>query len=306
MMSEDVWFLLLSQFGVTGLVGIGGVYYLTKNFLPTYLKEKGKNLATKEDIEEITNKVEGIKTQYANGLEELKSTLQAENSRVEREKILKKEIYMQVAESISKMHGACGSLANLDTTRQDVEAINSKEASVVAKAQVIGSIKIVKAASNFLFASSKASMDLGVIRQPLLDRKTVIEQYLEQQRISSSEISKYTDMLKELDLTGKLDQRSLNKLDKHTRLAQKNIDDLSTKIKELVEIQKQEYIEYLRRCRQYFFDISTMIVPFILAVREELDLDTEKVELERIFQNLNTHGQDYVEQFHSDVYEKSK
>ncbi|MDN5053833.1 hypothetical protein [Aliarcobacter butzleri] len=32
--------------------------------ITSYLKEKGKNLATKEDIEEITNKVESIKQEY--------------------------------------------------------------------------------------------------------------------------------------------------------------------------------------------------------------------------------------------------
>lgn len=34
-------------------------------FLSAYFSEKGKNLATKEDIELITSKIEGIKSQYA-------------------------------------------------------------------------------------------------------------------------------------------------------------------------------------------------------------------------------------------------
>ena len=40
-----------------------------KKYLPTYFQEKGKNLATKEDIKEITDKVESVKTDYARQLE---------------------------------------------------------------------------------------------------------------------------------------------------------------------------------------------------------------------------------------------
>lgn len=53
---------LLSAAAIGGVVesSIIGVI-----LLPGYLGEKGKNLATKEDIEHITDKIEAIKTQYA-------------------------------------------------------------------------------------------------------------------------------------------------------------------------------------------------------------------------------------------------
>lgn len=41
----------------------------TKNYLPSYMEEKGKNLATKEDIEEITRKTEGIQQEFREGFE---------------------------------------------------------------------------------------------------------------------------------------------------------------------------------------------------------------------------------------------
>lgn len=48
-------------------------YLIIKHFLTSYLNEKGKNLATSEDIERITTKVEGIRTQYSSLVEELKA-----------------------------------------------------------------------------------------------------------------------------------------------------------------------------------------------------------------------------------------
>jgi hypothetical protein len=52
-------------FGVGGIVAGGIVFYLLKSFIPSYISEKGKNLATREDIAKITNEIEGVKSQYA-------------------------------------------------------------------------------------------------------------------------------------------------------------------------------------------------------------------------------------------------
>ncbi|WP_282937570.1 hypothetical protein [Paenibacillus sp. RC67] len=46
-----------------------------KNYLPSYMNEKGKNLATKEDIQEITDKVESTKFVYNSQLETFKTDL---------------------------------------------------------------------------------------------------------------------------------------------------------------------------------------------------------------------------------------
>jgi hypothetical protein len=45
-------------------------------FLPAYITKKGENLATREDIEGITKKVEEIKAEFARNIELLKTDLQ--------------------------------------------------------------------------------------------------------------------------------------------------------------------------------------------------------------------------------------
>ena len=40
-------------------------------YLRSYLKKKGENLATKEDVELITDKVEGVRSEYAERLKKL-------------------------------------------------------------------------------------------------------------------------------------------------------------------------------------------------------------------------------------------
>jgi hypothetical protein len=44
------------------LIALIIAYFMVKNLLPTYFSEKGKNIATKEDIEEITEKVKTVES----------------------------------------------------------------------------------------------------------------------------------------------------------------------------------------------------------------------------------------------------
>lgn len=69
-MSPDIaWTLISLLFGL-----------ILGNFLPKYLSKKGENLATKEDISEITDKIESVKHEYANDLESVKAELSAKLS----------------------------------------------------------------------------------------------------------------------------------------------------------------------------------------------------------------------------------
>lgn len=52
-----------------------GVVTLLVWYIASYTKEKGKNLATREDIHEITRQIESAKVEYAKDLEGLKSQL---------------------------------------------------------------------------------------------------------------------------------------------------------------------------------------------------------------------------------------
>ncbi len=69
-------------------------------FLASYLKAKGKNIATSEDIKEITDKIESAKTEYAKELEGIKSQLStkfhAETVRFEKEFQVLEEVWSRL------------------------------------------------------------------------------------------------------------------------------------------------------------------------------------------------------------------
>ena len=80
--------LSIINFVVIGILTLYG-----KNYLTSYFAEKGKNLASKEDLNLITDTVEKIKTQYLIDLERLKSTLQAESTFLQK----RRQVYEDMA-----------------------------------------------------------------------------------------------------------------------------------------------------------------------------------------------------------------
>jgi|SRR3989339_1382546 len=72
---------------IVGLLVIG---LFAKKYLPSYLQQKGLNLATKEDIKEITEKIESVKTQYMKVIVELSAELSIRNE--QKLRVLEKEM----------------------------------------------------------------------------------------------------------------------------------------------------------------------------------------------------------------------
>jgi hypothetical protein len=70
---NDFWTTYLFPF--LTVVGMIILYFTVNNLLPSYFNEKGKNLATKDDIEKITQLVESVKYAFAKETEKLKANL---------------------------------------------------------------------------------------------------------------------------------------------------------------------------------------------------------------------------------------
>ncbi|CAA0121018.1 Uncharacterised protein [BD1-7 clade bacterium] len=127
------------------LVGIACIF-LFRKYLLSYSSEKAKNLATKEDIGEITNSIEGVKLDYAHKLEatkaELSSQINTHGFRYEKEF----EVLEMLADSLVDLRNAA---LNLRPVFEFVDKSKSKD-----------EIKIEK-----LVEFDKARRDLFFIRE---------------------------------------------------------------------------------------------------------------------------------------------
>ena len=94
--------LILSIASLVGLVAAG---LLLRGFLPSYVAEKGKNAASKEDLTHLTELVERVKAQHGADMERLKAELLAEGQIAER----RRKVYEETCASLSifvQGHGA--------------------------------------------------------------------------------------------------------------------------------------------------------------------------------------------------------
>lgn len=87
-------------------VSIVIVGLLVKTYLPGYIGEKAKNLATKEDIADITKKIEQVKVEYAKQLELYKSDIWQTQQRylqMQEEAKLKVEVFKKAVTDAAKI-----------------------------------------------------------------------------------------------------------------------------------------------------------------------------------------------------------
>jgi hypothetical protein len=84
---------VLAAYGIGGAVAGGVAYLFLRSYLSPYLGEKAKNLATKEDIADITHGVEAIKTQYTLVVEQLRGQQQLRMAAVDRRLQAHQEAY---------------------------------------------------------------------------------------------------------------------------------------------------------------------------------------------------------------------
>ncbi|EMN7358641.1 hypothetical protein WB890_004374 [Vibrio parahaemolyticus] len=111
------------------LVAIGCLF-LFRKVLFSYSNEKGKNIATKEDIGDITQKIENVKIDYATQLEETKAALMSRISthsyRFEKEY----EVLSQLTECLVELRSATLQLRPLfdqvDINEPEVERKNKR------------------------------------------------------------------------------------------------------------------------------------------------------------------------------------
>jgi hypothetical protein len=112
---------VLAVLQVIALLGITALAILFKHYLPGYATEKGKNLATKEDVSEITSRIEEVKAAYARDLEALRaavhSRLGIHQFRYEREF----EILLPLSEKLVELRDATLAL------RPETEYVNPEE-----------------------------------------------------------------------------------------------------------------------------------------------------------------------------------
>lgn len=264
---------LIGSFGVGAIIGGGTIYYFIKLYIPAYLSEKGKNLATKEDIGAITDEVESVKLGYAEILEEVKVSNQLKLSAVDREQNIKKEVYMDAVEAITISQNMVASFSNLNISEEKITSEFSEQAGKIAKVQIVGSKETVQVVTVFMGEIGTAILHLMLERMALINRKNDIQISEGLRNKYQSEVDRYLSIMKNLNLAGNQDQGTWDYVNKSFKFECEQRDKHNKEIDELWSIQNKEHIVYVRKCMATFFEISNLLPQAVLSVRSELGLE---------------------------------
>lgn len=264
---------ITGSFGIGAILSGGILYYFIKSYIPAYLSEKGKNLATKEDVRAITEEVEAVKSGYAEILEEVKVSNQLKVSAIEREQNIKKDVYMDAVEAITKSQNMIASFSNLNISEEKITSEFSEQAGKIAKVQIVGTKETVQAVTVFMGEIGTATLHLMLERVALMNRKSDIKISVDFRDRYQSEVDRYLSIMKNMNLAGNQDQGTWESVNKSFEFECEQRDKHNKEIDELLAIQNREHILYVRLCMAIFLEISKHLPQVVLSVRNELGLE---------------------------------
>jgi len=283
---------------------VGGVVSLfIKSYFPKYLNEKAKNLATKEDIKEITQQVESVKSIYAQILEEKKSNFQLKFAAIEREKNIKKEVYLDAVEAITHNQNMISHFCNLSLSNDEITSCLSNNAGKIAKVQIVGSSKTVKAVNEFMAAVGAETMSLLLNRSKLVVRINEIKTFENLQEQAGKEIDRNIELMKAMHIEGNYDSLLWEKIRSNNEFEKENFDKYRTKISGLWALQTHEHLQYTKECMEKSFLILRLIPATVLAVRSELDLEISSDDYMEIFNDNLDKGEKIFSDFFNEIEE---
>ncbi len=288
---------MFGSFGIGAIVGAGFLFFILKSFLPSYFSEKAKNLATKEDIGQITSEVEKVKSGYAEMLEEVKSNHQLRLASIEREKLLKKEVYLDSVEALSKYQGALAVMSNLDIPSQVIADAFSASAAQIAKMNMVGTEKTVRSLTNFTGEVGAAYMSLFLERGGLISRKSHIEFLETYNKKHNDEIERCLTIMKNMNLEGITDNGAWDRVNKAFENECKSRDQFVSEININWAVQNEEHLKFTERCMSEFFRVNDLTPHLLLSVRDELELELNETEYLEIHSESTKKGKEVFESF---------
>jgi len=295
--------ILITILQIIALLGIGFLAMFKKNYFPKYLEVKAKNIATKEDIEEITDKVESVKTDYAKVIEEIKSNNQLKLSEIEREKNIRKEVYLQAVESLTRYLNTIANLPNININEQDITRRITDDSGVIAKVQIVGSESTVKSVTEIMGNIGATILELILERGSLVQRKNHIDILDNLRSKSQSEIERYISIMKNMNLEGNHTNNPLvwKPLNDNIEFETKQRDQFQAEIDDLWVTQNSEQLSFTKKCMDKYFEISLLIPNAVISVREDLGLPISNEAYLEIFNKNIKHGKHVLEEFYEKV-----
>lgn len=179
---------------------------------------------------------------------------------------------MQAVEALTRIHNVIATLPNLNIDDQKVAAEIANDSGLIAKVQIVGSERTVKAVITIMASIGTAILELTLERGVLVARKNTIELLGGFRSKAQNEIERYISIMKNLNLEGNQDNRLWDTIEKQLKFETQERDRYGKEVADLWNVQNREHLQFTKNCMRRFFEISALLPDAVLAVREELNL----------------------------------
>jgi hypothetical protein len=194
----------------------------------------------------------------------------------EREMALRRDVYLAAAEAISKGQNILTRLIELNVSDQELGAEFIRDSAAIAKIQVVGTNSTVQAVSAFSQELGAAYLELLLKRVPLIERKNEIELLTKFINRSQTELDRYINLMKQLNLEGNVDRRVWEVIENNVEYEQEQQAQHTEKQQKLWAKQNPEHLQFAELCFGRFMAVSKLIPPTVFAAREELELPIDR------------------------------
>ncbi len=228
------------------IVIVGSLLFFGKRFFSGYIDQKSKNLATKEDIGEITTIVEKVRAEHAEKLEEIKKDNSILISKSDKHLELKISIYTDALEAFSLVNGSIVKLSNLKFDEFEFAKLLDDIGAKLSRIQAVCSSNTFRSTLKIMTTFNRASLLLFTERMQLLQQKGELDELLE--RLNNSDVTE-KEQQEFLDLNQSFLQNSLS---------------------------------FSQICFHTHLELMELLIEFVIAIREEIDIETTNDELNTI------------------------
>ena len=226
----------------------------------------------------------GVLLANKSNADRLKTQLQHDAEEKSRQRLadLRRDVYLAAAEELVKANGFLGAIAQTDLTKPDLAAPIQGFVAAAAKVQLVSHSATTPLVADLVATFSEALFKALVLAKPIQDARSNAKIADELYQTQQAEIGRILIAMREQRESGNDDPQAFARLDRSFTVARTRSDEHANERdaqqRRLVESQ----LEFMRMFSPTIKDIGGKSVRVTVAMRRELDLDSDVADFEAL------------------------
>lgn len=202
----------------------------------------------------------------------------------EREMTLRRDIYMETVDAISRQQNLLTQIIDLDISGQEFDKKYNRNYVAVGKIQIIATNETVQATSSFMIEVQKAFTEIFLERSILLERLKEIKSLEDVISESKKSKKKFLELMIQFNLDGNTDDKKWKVIENNYKFEEQQQEKF-IKLREKLWIeQNKEHLQFAQLCYENYMKVSKLVPEIIFSIRDELELPLDKKEYLDLFE----------------------